>query len=351
MTFLNFNEAKTPITSYDILRKVSEYDIFKRYCKNFMEIDVPFCSELRQDNNPSCRVFISNNNAILYKDFGTGECFNCFGYVSKKFYCNYFESLNIIANDFNIGHLNTLELPDPKIIIGGEGNLQNELKTPKTKVKSIINITSQPFNATDYAYWSQFGISLEVLQDYDVFSAKNVYLFKGNKRYIWEYKKSNPCYAYRFTNDGHYNYKIYWPLEEKHKKWLFSGSPLDIEGYDCLDLHGELLILTKSLKDVLCLRMMDINAVSLQGEHNKLDNETFHKLSKRFDRIVVMYDNDEPGQKGANYLVKTYNLKSVIIPIESGCKDISDYVKKFGLEEGKKLMDKLINNGTKRDNI
>ena len=45
----------------------------------------------------------------------------------------------------NIGHLNTLELPDPKIIMGGEGNLQNELKTPKTKVKSIINITSQPF--------------------------------------------------------------------------------------------------------------------------------------------------------------------------------------------------------------
>lgn len=341
MTFLNFNEAKTPITSYDILRKVSEYDIFKRYCKNFMEIDVPFCSELRQDNNPSCRVFISNNNAILYKDFGTGECFNCFGYVSKKFYCNYFESLNIIANDFNIGHLNTLELPDPKIIIGGEENLQNELKTPKTKVKSIINITSQPFNATDYAYWSQFGISLEDLQEEDdIFSAKTVYLFKGNKRYIWEYKKSNPIYAYRYKNDGHYDYKIYWPLEEKHKKWLFTGNEDNIDGYDKLPAKGELLILTKSRKDRLCLKKMGYFAISLQGEHNKLKSELYMELSQRFDRILGNSDPDKAGRKAADYLKNTYNIDTIYMP---ECKDISDYVKKFGLEEGKKLMNKLIN--------
>lgn len=341
MTFLNFNEAKTPITSYDILRKVSEYDIFKRYCKNFMEIDVPFCSELRQDNNPSCRVFISNNNAILYKDFGTGECFNCFGYVSKKFYCNYFESLNIIANDFNIGHLNTLELPDPKIIIGTEETLQNELKTIKTKVKSIINITSQPFNAVDYAYWNQFGIDLEDLQEDDIFSAKTVYLFKGNKRYIWEYKKSNPIYAYRYENNGCYDYKIYWPFEEKSRKWLFTGTEDNIDGYEKLPATGKLLILTKSRKDRLCLKKLGYIAISLQGEHNKLKPELHMELSQRFDKILGNSDPDKTGKKAADYLKSTYGIDTIFLP---ECKDISDYVKKFGLEEGKKLMNKLINN-------
>ncbi len=343
MTFLNFNDANFPITSVDILRKVSEYDIFKRYCGNFEEIDLPFCSELRSDNNPSCRIFISNDNAILYKDFGTGECFNCFGYVSRKFSCNYFESLNIIANDFNIGHLNTIELPDPKIIVVNDITLNDELKSPKTKVKSIINITSQPFNVVDFNYWNQFGISLEVLQDYNVFSAKTVYLFKGNKRYISEYKKSNPAYAYRYVNEGQYNYKVYRPFEEKHKKWLFSGKSEDIEGYDQLNLHGDLLIITKSLKDVMCLRMMGYDAISLQGETNKLTQEMYYKLAKRFNKMIANYDNDKEGYKGASYLKNTYNIQSIFIPLESGCKDISDYVKKYGIEAGKNLMNKLIN--------
>ena len=339
MTFLNFNDANYPLTSFDILRKVSEYDIFKRYCGNFEEIDVPFCSELRKDNNPSCRVFISNENAILYKDWGTGECFNCFTYVSRKFSCDYFESLNIIANDFNISHLNTIELPDPKIIVANDEILNNELKTAKTKLKSTINITSQPFNAVDYAYWNQFGISLEDLQEDDIFSAKTVYLFKGNKRYIWEYKKSNPIYAYRYLNSGIYDYKIYWPFEVKGRKWLFTGNGDNIDGYNDLPDKGKLLILTKSKKDRLCLKKLGFTAISLQGEHNKLKSELYMELSQRFEKILGNSDPDKAGVQSADYLKASYDIDSIFLP---ECKDISDYVKKYGIEEGKILMNKLI---------
>jgi len=339
MDFLDFSDANVEVTREDILRKVSEYDIFKRYCRPFEEIDVSFCSELRVDKNPGCRIFISDkNNTLLYKDFATGQCFDCFYYVSAKFGCNYYEAINIIGNDFKIGK-STVNI-DPKIVLIND-EIKSIIKAPK--VKSTINIVSQPFNSVDYDYWQQYGVSLELLQEYNVFSAKYVYLLKGNKRYIFEYKKSNPCYAYRFVENGEYHYKIYWPLEEKHRKWLFSGSPLDLEGYDQLDLHGQLLVLTKSLKDVICLRLMGINAISLQGEANKLDSEVHNKLSKRFNKIISLYDSDPEGKRGASRLLNQYDIKPIFIPENSGCKDISDYIKLNGLDKGKQLMNKLIN--------
>lgn len=335
---LDFEGAGIKVTMEDILKKVSELDIFTRYCSNFEEIDISFCSEFRSDNNPSCRIYINARNKLMYKDFGNGDYFSCWDYVMAKYGCDYPEAISIVANDFNIGSVKSNL--NPRILLGTEPIARPISNTPRPK--STISILEQPYTLVDYKYWIQYGISLEMLDEFNVFSARFIYLVKGTNRITFEYNKANPCYAYRFTRDGHYSYKIYWPMGEKGRKWLFSGGAADdIEGYDQLPLSGNLLILTKSLKDIMVLNLLGYSAISLQGEANKLSYEMYHKLIKRFDTIISLYDNDEQGESGAKYLLNTYGIEPIFIPKESGFKDISDYVKEYGIEEGKKLMKEL----------
>lgn len=39
---MNFESVKIEINPNDILSKISEYDIFKKYCSNFKKINISF---------------------------------------------------------------------------------------------------------------------------------------------------------------------------------------------------------------------------------------------------------------------------------------------------------------------
>jgi hypothetical protein len=317
------------ITLDEIFKKVNELDLWKYYCKNFEEIDKSFCSELYDDRNPGCRIFYSNNNKLLYKDFGDeGKMYGVFDYIQIKYNCTFKEALRIVANDFNILKSNVILNTDNK-----------ELKLEEKflfKPKSTIRILPQPFNYIDYKYWEQYGIPLKLLEEYNVYACKEVYLYKKDRIITFTYHKSNPIYAYKFITDGKVSYKIYFPLADKKHKWLFSGgSADDIEGYDQLNHFGDKLILTKSLKDCMVYRLCGYNAISLQGETNKLSSELVNKLYKRYDKIIVNYDNDAEGIRGSLRLKEQYNFDYFFI---DEFKDISDYCKNYGLEKTKEMI-------------
>ncbi len=331
----NFDNA-TIISSDYILSKISEADIFKRYCKNFEVINKPFCSEFRVDNNPSCNIYRSDKG-LRYKDFGDGSYYDCFNYIIAKYGCKYFEALNIVSNDFNLA--NTSDLNNYLPIISDNIPLNRE--SVYIRLKTQIQVISQPFTISDYNYWSKYHINLELLKEYNVFSAKYVIISKPKGRIIIEYANSNPTYAYKFTGETGVSYKIYRPYEAKYK-WTFNGTKDDIEGYDQLNLHGKLLIITKSLKDVMCLRALGYNSISLQGEANKLSNDIYKKLLKRFDKIVIFYDQDVVGNYNSDRISKDYDIDKIVIPQEYLTKDISDFIKEFGIKKAKELIKSLL---------
>ena len=158
----------------------------------------------------------------------------------------------------------------------------------------------------------------------------------------FEYDKNNPLYAYEFISDNRTSYKIYKPLEkDKRYKWMFSGgSQADIEGLDQLNLNGDVLVLTKSLKDCMCFRLLNIDAISLQGETNKLDSELVNKLLKRFKKIIINYDQDEEGIKNTLRLNKEYSFEYFYIDKH---KDLAEFIKQEGLKEAKIMINKKIN--------
>ncbi len=117
----------THFTKDMVLSNVSEYQIFKFYCHNFVEVGKLFRSDLRSDNTPSCSIK-AFSKGLYYKDFGTGEYYDCFSYVQRymkvKFNedLNFQETLKVISNDLGfirklgnkkiIPSLNYVGLPD-----------------------------------------------------------------------------------------------------------------------------------------------------------------------------------------------------------------------------------------------
>lgn len=332
----DLNDAYSNVTIDEIFSKVSEYELWKYYCHNFDKVNKPFASELYKDNNPDCRIFRHSNNKLLYKDFGdNGKVYDIVQYVMAKYYLSYYEAINVIANDFNI---RKSKLTIDKTI--KEASIDERLVIrPKPK----IDIISQPFNLIDYDYWSKYYIPFTLLDKYNVFSARHVHLIKEDRTIVFNYVKWNPIYAYRFvdsqTND--YSYKIYKPYEpDKRYKWLFSGTTANIEGYQQLPLYDNLLVLGKSLKDVMVYRLLGYSAISLQGEGNKVPKDLLESLKRRFNRIIVNYDNDEAGIAATNKICKEHNLDYFFI---DEFKDISDYVKANGLEKGRKMIGEKTN--------
>lgn len=322
------------ITKEDILDKITEEAIWRRYCTNFKYINKAFLSDLYSDNNPSCYIFYKNGR-LVYKDHGTGESHDCFSYVMAKHLISFSEALKIIASDFNISP--TKHYLKDKVI--SQPNF--EKVSLKAYNKPKIRIIKQGYTLADKQYWGQYFIDLSLLIDYEVYSLKQVIIDKDGEVYTIDYKADNPIYGYVFNYDDMEYYKIYRPYNKS--KWLFTGNSRCIEGWHKLPNNGKLLILTKSLKDVMVYSMFGIPAISMPSETGTIADDTITKLKTRFDKILINLDNDSTGIASSIRLSERYGLECFFIP---DSKDISDYIKDNGKVKTSKLIKKII--GDKR---
>lgn len=322
----DLNDAYTTITVEEILNKIPQDVLWKYYCPQW-EVGKLFLSPLYKDTKPSCSIFNTDNNNLMLKDFGTGEVYNIFNFIKAKYNITFNEVLNVISNDFNLRKVHYDVKPKEYEGLSVEEKLL--LKPSRTN----IIIEKQPYNYTDFSYWTGlFKIPLTILEKYNVYSCKTVWLYKNDRIIRFDYRKSNPIYAYEFKNNGIISYKIYFPLADKKHKWLNNCNDSIIQGYDQLSINANPKILTKSLKDVMCYRVLGYDAIALQSETNRLPE----KLN-----VIVNYDNDDEGRKGTDRLVNEYGFKYFYI---DEAKDLSDYIKDFGLKKAKTMLKHKINN-------
>jgi len=332
------DEIKEDVDVKVIFSKISDFDIFKRYCTNFEEINKSFKSEFYNDNTASCRIYQSKDNVLSYKDFGTDDYCSSIYYVVKKYNCTYKEALNIIATDFGI--INSNSKVSPSFILG-----EYKPKILSVIDKSYITIVPRNWTLYDYNYWvKKYGISLEWLESYEITPCEYVYLHKHNNKIAFPYSNQNPIYAYKINDEnGKIGYKIYRPYEkDKRYKWMSDTTSDMIQGYNQLPKTDDLLIITKSLKDVICCRLCGYSAISLQAEGIKLEKNVADKLEIRFKKIILLYDNDVKGYESAKKITKEYGFKSIIIPLNTGCKDLSELIEKSGLEVAKTTLNGLL---------
>ena len=299
-----------PITLDYILSKVTEYDIYARYLGQF-KVGFIYNSPFRKDKNPSFGIFRSRKTGkLLFKDHGNGECGDVIKFVELYTgITNYNDLLNQIVKDMRITN-------------------KTVLKSTKESDKSdetVIGVVRQDWTEVDKQYWSQFGISLKTLKKYNVSSIK-YYLCDGVVKGV--YRDSSPMYAYKVYD----RFKIYRPLADKYTKWRNNLTGYDIQGFEQLPNKGELLIITKSLKDVMCLYEMGYNAISPSSESTFLTPDVIDALKLRFKRILLCFDRDIPGVKNMRKISLKTGLKCILVHKKWQAKDISDAVKKNGFE-------------------
>lgn len=301
-----------------ILSRVSEYDIYSHYLGEF-KVGAIYNSPFRRDDNPSFGVYYSKRgNCLLFKDYGTGEC----GGVVK------FVSLITGKTDYQ------------EIL----KDIKKQLKiTPSTKLKSSrqfvppneteIGVVRQPFNQIDLDYWSSFGITKDTLVKFNVNSIK-YYLCNGVVKGI--YKEDNPMYSYKVNN----HFKIYRPLGLKHSKWRNNLTEDDIQGYQQLPRNGDVLIITKSLKDVMCLYEMGISAISPSSESSWFKDKAIEDILRRFKRIYICFDRDPCGVRNLRKISLKTGFTPILVPKRFKAKDISDAIMLNGMEKVKKWLEK-----------
>lgn len=316
--------AKLPdnITLDWILSKVTEYDIYAKYIGQF-KVGMIYNSPFRKDKNPSFGIYYSKRTKqLLFKDHGTGECGNVIKFVSLfTGKTEYNDILSDIVDKLNI--TNNTKLVSSKQYI--------------QPTETVIGVVRQEFTDVDINYWKQFNISINTLKKFNVNSIK-YYLCNGIVK--GTYKRKNPMYAYKVYN----NFKIYRPLADKYTKWRNNLTDYDIQGYEQLPQKGDILFITKSMKDVMCLHEMGYPAVSPSSESTFLPKDVLEQLKTRFKRIIILFDRDTSGVKRSRKLSRETGLEAMFINKKFKAKDVSDAVKANSFEEIKNWLNETIKN-------
>ena len=146
-------------------------------------------------------------------------------------------------------------------------------------------------------------------------------------------------YAYKVYN----HFKIYRPLGDKYTKWRNDLEEYDIQGFKQLPKTGDLLIITKSLKDVMCFYEMGYNAISPASESTWLPDIALEDVKKRFKRIILMFDRDITGIKYLRKISLKTGLEPLLVNKKFKAKDISDAIRNNGFDEVKDWFDKEVN--------
>lgn len=307
----------------DILQYISEEDIALYYLGATTKSTM--YSLFRDEDNPGKYLFWYNGR-IRYNDWIVKLSLP--DVIMAKNNWSYPEFMSDLLKNF---HQTNTTIPQTKI----RRNLP-----PKTK-HTEIKIKAREWQDYDLEFWEQYGICKETLIKFNVKPIS----------YYWVNNFLNVASKYHYSYDFYtenelFRRKLYAPFE-KEKKWVSNGGKI-CQGENMLPYEGNLLIITKSLKDVMTLYSLGFIAIAPPSESSFLPEEYFYKQRERFKNIVIFYDNDQTGIEKANKFSAQYNLPTILIP-EGNKKDISDYRKEYGEEKTRELINKLLNYGNKNN--
>lgn len=301
------------ITKDDIIERISQEEIYSFYIGEPIYSGIKLNSPLREDNVPSFVIYYHSKqpNTLMYYDFATKDTGDCITFVCKLFNVNYKEALLKIAYDFN---LSTIEITsERKQII--------EAKRIIEKKQVNIGIKQRDWKFYDKLFWKSFGISKATLKKYNVVPISYVF-FNGDA-----YKAEKHAYAYIEFKDNKVSYKIYQPFSERFK-WINNANFTVHQGYTQLPSNGDLLIITKSLKDVMSIHdCINIPAIGLQSESVMMKDTVMEEYKSRFKKVICLFDNDEAGKSLSNEFSAKYNIPYFFVPELENTKDFSDLVK------------------------
>ena len=87
------------------------------------------------------------------------------------------------------------------------------------------------------------------------------------------------------------------------------------------------------------LGISNIEAIAPDSENTMIGETAMSQLVIHYHKIIVLFDNDEPGIKAAERYKLKYGFNNIILPME---KDLSDSVKMYGIDKVKEVLFPLL---------
>jgi 5S rRNA maturation endonuclease (ribonuclease M5) len=288
----------------------------------------PSC--IRSDNHPTCCFYKNKSGNLIYKDFA-GPSFDFVGCVMYLYKCSYARALRIIANDF--GYVKYKDVPVNECKVKEfSGTIIEEVH------KSIINVKIKDYSEKELDWWNSFGVTRVTLNKYKVYSIDSVYL---NNEYFCSSTPNNHIFGYYggINMDGEEQWKIYFPTKRKYR-FMTNWSSTILQGSKVLPKKSDYIIITKSMKDVMCLHEFGLQAIAPNSENIIISDAKFKRIQSKYKNVFVLMDNDLPGVKGAHKYKKKFNIKCIFIKRRYS-KDISDLHKKIAESSFWKAIEEL----------
>jgi hypothetical protein len=271
----------------------------------------------RVDKHPGCRFMYKDNNWVLM-DFSKNSGMNCVQCLMKKHGISYYEALKmayrLAGKSFNFS--------------------SNFVKEKKETKKGVITITPKDFDQKFLKYWKSLGVTKDQLQreSTQVFSLQKVEIKFDYKKILYP---NDLCIGYK----GEEGYKVYFPEREKPR----FKSTLSEEDVWVVTNNPNKLIIAKSHKDFLVIESLlsgtDWSFSMVQNEGSFPKKKDWEKVSN----LVSFFDNDNAGKTASEKFKQHYiNAQSIEIDPTLKCKDISDFVLKYGLTEAKTYLLSLL---------
>lgn len=309
-----------------------------------------FRNPFREDSRPSCHLYVNNRGCgdkqYYLQDFGDSSfCGNCFTIVGKLCHINtktnFREVLQVIDRDLCLG---VFDAANTNHHIAISRQVPSENKSSCSSIASF-KVETQPFMPWEESYWKEYGIDLATLKRYNVRSIISCTFTKASGGEFAVYgSKAIPTYGYFF--DGSNRVKIYRPKAKL--RFMYAGhfpKPY-IFGYEQLPAKGDVVFITGGEKDVMSLASHGFSALTFNSETANIPEGIFEDLSKRFSKIIFLYDTDATGRKESELRVQQYREKYNVFKLDlplagsKSEKDISDF---FRLGHTDKELQSLIN--------
>lgn len=355
------------LSEENILEHKSEFELFVHYTGiTDLKLGRLYRSPLyyQLDRKPSFNIFRSSRgtNSLMYKDFGNGsDTGNVFAFIAKLYGINYYQALKKVNEEFSLElDNNNIELINkygksnvtPRVLrVLNLQEEENDAAIPTKRVKAKV----MQWTSKTYEYYRVLGIPKDLLKKAQVYPASVVYL---DGKVHWRHFDNNPIYAVLeydrdiIKKEGEsvtwqdFLCKLKRPYNKDSKwKWLNSLPYSTIMLFNLIK-HGKFskVLVVKSSDDALFCWACGVPAVATVSENVRAELfGIFKTVSKHAEKIIMFYDNDEEGRKATAYIKDTFGYDFIEIPeIYTGCKDITDVARKFGVQVAKDLLFKLL---------
>jgi len=276
-----------------------------------------------REKTPSMCIYVDRNNIYRFKDFSSGNGGDAISLVQSLFNLPTRGSASYkIIEDYNQYVLN---------------NGYNPIKSYKQHSKfKVTDYEMRHWNTLDQKYWMGFYIGSRLLSRYNVVPLEYYIMTKTDENDVVSSItiKGNYIYGY-FREDGTL-YKIYQP---KVKESKFIKVRDYIQGTEQLVFDKPYLIIASSLKDLMAYQKLKISnseAIAPDSENTMIPENIMSSISSKYQKVCVLFDNDEAGIKAAEKYKSRYGFEYVVLEME---KDLSDAIKVHGID---KVRDNLL---------